>query len=124
MHRPMGVTILSLLSGMYGGLGLSEGMGLIAAPVTEHFAAPISGLVLAGLRILAGGGCLAFAYGAWRLRPWAWTLGIVILVVAVVFVALAEGFIQAAAEMPVSLLLVFYLDRASVREAFGLRSQP
>ncbi len=43
MHRPIGVTILALLSAMLGGLGLGEGMGPITPPVTEHFAAPISG---------------------------------------------------------------------------------
>jgi hypothetical protein len=84
----------------------------------------MSGLIVAVLRISFGTGCLAFAYGAWRLRPWAWTLGIVILVAAVVFVAVAEGPIGAIAGIPATMLLVFYLDRATVREAFGPRDQP
>jgi len=124
MHRPIGVTIPALLFGIAGALGLGEGTGLITAPVAIPLAAPMSGLIVAVLRISFGTGCLAFAYGAWRLRPWAWTLGIVILVAAVVFVAVAEGPVRAMAGIPVTMLVVFYLGRAHVREAFGLRDQP
>jgi hypothetical protein len=124
MPRPIGVTILALLSGLLGALGLGEGMGLIAPPVALDLAAPISGPILSSLRIAVGTGYLVFAYGAWRLRPWAWALGIVILVAALFLVTLTEGVIRAIAGVPVTILLVFYLDRASVREAFRLRDQP
>ena len=67
------VVILGVLAGaflIHGVASLDAGDALIVTP----------GLVLAGMY-------LALAYGAWTLKPWAWTLGVVAAVATILYTA-------------------------------------
>jgi hypothetical protein len=118
MQRPTGVTALAMLYGLIGMVVIAEGgaisgisLGLIVD--ANHFP-----LVL-GLLTIAGGICLfAFAYGAWGLKPWAWGLGIAIMIVAPIL-DLAVAGVNAIGTIVVAALIIFYLLRPHVREAFG-----
>ena len=45
----------------------------------------------APIRLILFAGCVAFAYGAWRLKRWAWSLIVVLFLATVPLIGLAEG---------------------------------
>ena len=92
-------------------IGIS--MGLVAEVTTFP---PILGILT-----ILGGLCLfTFAVGAWKLKPWAWGLGIAIMVVAPILDLAAVG-LSAVGSIVVAGLIVYYLFRPHVRAAFGRR---
>jgi uncharacterized membrane protein (DUF2068 family) len=125
MQRPMGVTILAVLAAIGGVIDVLAGIVLLGvSTVSASFALPIAGLasVLGFLLVATGILDFVFAYGAWGLKPWAWMLGIVLMVVRVVLdvltfqsssaVGLVEGIV-------ISGIIIYYLYRPNVRAAFG-----
>lgn len=75
-QRPLSVTILAILAAL-GGVGAV--LGVLAGAFVIHGLASLDAtdalIVLPALALAAV--WLAFAYGAWRLKPWGWRLGIV-----------------------------------------------
>jgi len=75
-------------------------------------------VVLTGLGFWAGG------LAAWRLQPWGWMLGHVLAILGLLeafFIVLGPGnlnYAMAATGFP--LLLLWYLNRDSVKKSFGL----
>src|SRR3712207_1825572 len=65
-QRPLGITILAILAAVAGVLGLLGSLTLLG------FGLGIYGLLFLVLSVVY----LVFAYGAWTLKPWAWTLGV------------------------------------------------
>ena len=133
-NRPFGVTLiafLALLSGLWGilkGLALL-GVGGLAAGLVGG-AHPMAGLVLWGLAatfgvvaLVVGGFALAFAWGAWHLRRWAWGLGVATAVLSlawVVVAALGPGTLRGRIwEIVMNGVLLYYLGSPDVRRAFG-----
>lgn len=135
MKRPVGVTILAVIVIIYGvftllvallgllGLGL-EASGVAAGAIKYSAGtliyATISDVVLGILY-------LAFGIGALRLKGWAWTVGVVALVLDVVRQIVGffiQGFstgkiIVGVITLVIALLLLWYLFRPNVRAAFG-----
>jgi hypothetical protein len=129
--RPTGVTILAILAAIGGVLGLLAGLAVIglggfAAGVAGGTAgAALGGLaVFAGLFVLVAAALsLAFAYGAWTLKPWGWILGVASQVLALISVVLSIG---SGAEISgqllniaIPLLILYYLNTPAVKAAFG-----
>jgi len=126
MKRPTGVTVLAVLAAIGGLAGMTLGLaGLGQSGTAANLAIPgLSGLVtfLALARIAANVGELLFAYGAWRLRSWAWPLGIgleaaVILVSVLDLRSSTAGFTFVAVAVWAG--IIYYLCRPAVRRAFG-----
>lgn len=122
--RPTGITILAVLAAISGVFGLFGSLAVIG------LGGVLSTVGLGGLYQLVGFGILAvsvanlvFAYGAWRLRPWAWMLGIAIQVVNIVlqlvWVTQGAGFGNIIISVIVSLAIIYYLDTPAIRSAFG-----
>lgn len=131
MNRPTGITILALLA-LFGGLSSFIGAltlllggavgGAAIGGVTGVFLggiAVVTGLVLLASALLS----LAFAYGAWYLKPWGWLLGVI-----------TEGFSLLSAAMAllngsslgsqffsivVAGIILYYLFRPEIKAAFG-----
>lgn len=125
MQRPMGVTILAVLAAIGGVVDILAGLVLVGlSAVTASFALPIAGLasVLGILLVATGILDFVFAYGAWGLKPWAWMLGIVLMVARVVLDVLtfqsssAAGLVEGVV---ISGIIIYYLYRPHVRRAFG-----
>ncbi len=131
MKRPVGVTILAVIAIIYGifslllaflgviGIGL-EASGLATAAIKYEVGtlayAAISDAILGILY-------LVFGIGAFRLKGWAWTTGIVALVLDVVrhivgYVISGFGAFSIITGV-IALLLIWYLFRPNVRAAFG-----
>lgn len=135
MSRPLGVTvmaILSLVSGLWGVLkGLAFlGIGGIVAGGLTAGAHPIAGAmvgiaaVIFGVIALATGGlALIFAWGAFGLRPWAWTMGVFthgLILLFSLFAAMGPGRLAGRwGTLLLSAAVLYYLTRPEIKAAFG-----
>lgn len=135
MQRPLGVTVLALLSLISGAWGVIKGLvwlgfgGVVAGglSVAAHpIAGALVGLVAVAFGVLAlatGIFALIFAFGAFGLRPWAWTLGVLTHGVIVVWSVLAVLGPARLAErwvtLAVSGAILYYLTTPAIKQAFG-----
>jgi len=125
--RPMGLTVLAVLAAIGGVLSIILGIGLVGL---GGFAAASSGTAayfglgaVAGLIVLALGVLnLAFAYGAWTLKPWAWLLGVGLQIASLIWAGLAAiggdigGQIIGIA---ISAIILYYLFQPNIKSLFG-----
>ena len=126
--RPMGITILAVLSAIGGVLSILAGIALIGlggvgAASTGQAALFGMGAIF-GLLILASGiASLAFAYGAWTLQPWAWTLGVALQILSIalaVFAVIGGSDISSQIiGVAISAIILYYLMQPSIKAAFG-----
>lgn len=126
--RPTGVTILAVLAAIGGVLGLLGGVALlglggIAAGATGNAAffgmGAFAGIISVAIAIAS----LAFAYGAWMLQPWAWSLGVVLqlvsLVWAVLLVISGGDIFSQGISIVIAGIILYYLNQPHVKAAFG-----
>jgi len=88
--RPTGITILAVLSAIGGVFSILGGIALVGlggfgAAATGQAGLFGIGVVFGILALALGIASLAFAFGAWTLQPWAWTLGIIIQGANIIF---------------------------------------
>jgi len=126
--RPMGITILAVLSAIGGVLSILAGIALIGlggVGAASTGQAALFGLgAIFGLLILASGiASLAFAYGAWTLQPWAWTLGVALQAISIGLAVLSViGGSDIASQIigvAISAIILYYLMQPSIKAAFG-----
>ena len=122
MQRPTGVTVLAILAAIGGALGLLGSLAIIG--LGAAFAgAPGGGMVgilgFAGLAVSVA--ALAFAYGAWTLKPWAWPLGMATfgLSAALAVIGLVSGDFGQVLSLAIAAAVIYYLTTPSVKQAFG-----
>lgn len=132
-RRPTGITILAILSGISGIVGLCcPGLLLAGSTVTMFIPAGITqvagivGLVLSCLLLIGPFLQLAFAYGAWNLRPWAWLLGVIAMGYSVL-TALLNVIGSGGALIPallsnalIPILILVYLLLPGTRKSFEM----
>jgi hypothetical protein len=133
----MGITILAILAliggvfGLLGGLALIAGGALIggavggSAGVAFGGFAFVAGVVTLGLAIAY----LAFAYGGWTLKPWAWSLGVIIALASIVWAVIGAVLsgdivgglinINTIFSVAVAAVILYYLNTPTVKAAFG-----
>jgi uncharacterized membrane protein (DUF2068 family) len=122
----MGVTIIAILAaiagvfGIFGGLLLLVGGSYIGA-ATGSAALGSLASVVGAVALLAAVLYLVFAWGAWGLQPWAWTLGVVLAAVSIVMglYNLVNGDTSAIISIALAGLITYYLFQPEVRAAFG-----
>ena len=133
MKRPVGVTILAVIAIIYGVFSLLLALlGLLGSALATSGVASIKYSIgtLAYATIsdaILGILYLAFGIGAFQLKGWAWTTGVVALVLDVVrsiVGVVIQGFSVSKIVIPsitivIALLLLWYLFRLNVRAAFG-----
>lgn len=128
--RPVALTIVAVLALIEGLGGL--GLGLVAVRLGRLLgdlggplgAVLVVGSALVGLIVCVGPLLhLAFAWGAFRLRPWAWRVGIVgpvLTVIAVVVVLLSGGNPRTALGwLVIPFVVLAYLSTPGARRALG-----
>jgi hypothetical protein len=123
-QRPTGVAVLAVAAAALGVLAIlgagawwnaSEGLAWLPR---IHGGERLIALVL----LAAGLSELVFAYGAWMLRPWAWTLGVVLEAIVIVLALLQLGRLEYARHIVTIVIAGFtlwYLATPRVRAAFG-----
>ena len=124
MKRPFGITVLAIIFGAAGISYLMLGFQLTTAvtfgPLPSGQGTWIYGwlIVLTGLAFWAGG------LAAWRLLPWGWMLGHILALLGIIeaiFALLGTGNLgYALATTAFPVILLWYLNRDSVKRAFGL----
>lgn len=127
MKRPFGITILAIIfaaAGLsYMMLGFQMTTAVTFGPIPAGTGAWFWGwvIVLTGLAFWAGG------LAAWRLEPWGWLLGHILAIVGIIeaiFALLGTGSLSyALASSAFPFLLLWYLNRASVKKAFGIAEE-
>jgi hypothetical protein len=125
--RPMGLTILAVLAAIGGVLGILAGVALVglggAAAASSGSAAFLGLGAVAGIIVLALGiANLAFAYGAWTLKPWAWPLGVALQILSLVWSGLAvlQGDIAGQViSIVIAAIILYYLFQPNIKALFG-----
>jgi hypothetical protein len=131
MQRPVGVTILAVIVIIYGIFNLLLAvLGLLGQVLKASGTVPINYDVgtLAYATIsdaILGILYLVFGIGAFSLKGWAWTVGVVVLMLDIVRRIVGDvisGTFGAFSiiSIVIALLLLVYLFRPNVRAAFGM----
>jgi hypothetical protein len=138
-QRPTGVTILAILALLGGILDLFGAFGMFSLAAMSAVAnqlagatvatAPLAayGTILGVILLVIGVLAIAFAIGAWMLKSWGWTLGIVVealaillaLVTAVLSGDIVSGLIGQIIGIVISAAIIYYLLRPEIKQAFG-----
>ena len=126
--RPMGITILAILSAIGGVLGILGGVALfsiggLAGASTGSAALFGLGAIFGLILLVTGVANLVFAYGAWKMLPWAWTLGVALQVISLAVAALSiisGGDISSQIiGIVISAIILYYLFQPGIKAAFG-----
>jgi hypothetical protein len=118
--RPTGITILAILAGIAGFFALLGGFVIFFAG-----AVVFGGLgAIFGLAFLAYAGLIiAFAYGAWTLKPWAWPLGVAGaafgIILAVLQIIGGSGIATQIIGIAVDGGILYYLNQPGIKSLFG-----
>ncbi len=119
-ERPIGVTVIAVLAVL---AAIGAVTNLFLSLVMFGTLAAFGGfLIVFAIDTLAVSiASLVFAYGAWTLRPWAWTLGVVLESVVVVFTlySLTNGSLSSLVTLGLAAITLWYLFQPSVKAAFG-----
>lgn len=120
-ERPLGVTILAILAAVGGVLGLLGSVALLGL----SGATGVGGGVLWGLiGLVLAVAYLAFAYGAWSLQPWGWSLGVGIAAAGILwalywFTQPGGNIVSLLINVAISGVILYYLFQPDVKAAFG-----
>lgn len=127
-QRPTGITILAILAVIGGFLGLCGsltlfgvgGLGVMAGEVSTGAMAGIFGAIGLVSALLY----LAFGFGAWTLKPWAWLLGIIGAGVSIASNLLSlitgnAGLLGAVISLIIPGIILWYLFRPDIKAVFG-----
>ena len=118
--RPTGITILAILAGIGGVLGLLGGFALfLGGTVLFGAAGALFGLAALALAALS----LAFSWGAWTLQPWAWPLGVVLaagsIIYALVLILGGSSIISQGITIVLYGAVLYYLNQPGIKSLFG-----
>jgi uncharacterized membrane protein HdeD (DUF308 family) len=107
-NRPLGVTIIAVLTAIGGIIFLASGAVLL--------------LIGIGFIFLAlGVAYLVMAYGLWNGKRWAWTITLILSVIGIILagVSIAAGNIGSILSIIIQAVVIYYLYRPSVKVFFG-----
>jgi uncharacterized membrane protein (DUF2068 family) len=120
------VTVIAILAAISGAFGILAGLTLLVGGTAIGMAAGSAALgglasVIGAVTLIMAILSLAFAWGAWGLQPWAWTLGIVLQAIAIVLglYNLLSGAGGAVLSIALAAAITYYLFQPDVRRAFG-----
>ena len=126
MQRPLGVTLIAILSAIGGVFGLLAALVLLGAGAAVSTATGLGGLTfVAGVIILAYAVLsLVLAYGFWNLKPWAWPLGVGVQALGVVqsvlqFMNDGSNVVGLLFSLAIAGIILWYLFQPHVKAAFG-----
>ncbi|HEX3264950.1 MAG TPA: hypothetical protein VHR16_04725 [Candidatus Limnocylindrales bacterium] len=133
--RPTGATIVSVIDGIIGVLALLAGLlfmvGMSVVGGLANNSTDTQGLggVFAGVGIvfgviiiLIGVLYLAIAYGVWKGRGWAWMLGMIVSIIAIVFgvLGLSGGVsVGSLISLALPIAVVYFLWQPDVKRWLG-----
>ena len=104
-NRPLGVTIIAVLTAIGGIIFLASGAVLL--------------LIGIGIIFLALG--VVMAYGLWNGKRWAWTITLILSGIGIILgvISIAAGNIGSIVSIIIQAVVIYYLYRPSVKVFFG-----
>jgi len=130
--RPTGITVLAVLSAIGGVFGLFGacalfGLGALGGALVggqEGAQVGFFGVLMGILGLGSAGLSLAFAYGAWNLKPWAWMLGLVGQGLGIAtnlynLISGSSGIFGTIISLIIPGIIIYYLFTPEVKRAFG-----
>ena len=107
-QRPLGVTLIAILTLIGGLIFLASGLVLLIIGI---------GIVLVALGIAY----LVMTYGLWIGRGWAWTITLILSAIGIVvaLVSIAFGNVAAIVNVIIHGVVIYYLYRPNVKTFFG-----
>jgi hypothetical protein len=107
-HRPLGVTIIAILTLIAGIAFVAIGAVLLVVGI--------------GFALIAIGiAYFVMAYGLWGGKSWAWTITLVLSGIGIIFAiaSIAAGNIGAVFHIIINAVIIYYLYRPNVKAFFG-----
>jgi uncharacterized membrane protein (DUF2068 family) len=127
-ERPIGVTILAVLAALGGAVAIWYAVELLggADEASVLLLPRLAGLarLLALLALVVGALEFVFAFGAFNMRTWAWSLGVSLEIVFLAMAVLRLGRGVPGSHLVAIVLTIvtlWYLFRPEVRRAFAVR---
>ena len=124
MKRPFGITLLAIIFAATGLSYIMLGFQMTTAVTFGPLEAGSGAWIWGWLVVLTGLGFWIGGLAAWRLMPFGWMLGQVLAIVGIVeaiFALLGTGSLEyALATGAFPLILLWYMNRDSVKAAFGM----
>jgi hypothetical protein len=121
--RPQGLTLLAVMVAVAGVVTFLAGIAyvIVGGSVGATIALGGLGTVLAVLLLVNGFVDLAFAYGAWTLKPWGWTVGLVGagLMIVTAVLRIVDNPTSTVISIAISVAIIYYLNTSAVKAAFG-----
>lgn len=107
-HRPLGVSIVAILTAIGGVVFLTSGSVLLIIGI---------GIIFLAIGIAF----LVVAYGLWRGKRWAWTVTLILSVIGIILAiaSLAVGNMGAIVSIIIHGVVIYYLYRPNVKAFFG-----
>jgi uncharacterized membrane protein HdeD (DUF308 family) len=107
-RRPLGVTIIAILTLIGGIIFLASGLVLVIIGI---------GIILLALGIAY----LVMAYGLWKGKGWAWTITLILSAIGIIvaLVSIAAGNVTATINVIIHGVVIYYLYRPNVKAFFG-----
>jgi uncharacterized membrane protein HdeD (DUF308 family) len=107
-HRPLGVTIVAILTAIGGLIFLSSGLGLLI-------------IGFGFLLLVLGIAYLVMAYGLWNGRGWAWTITLILSMIGIIvaIATIVAGNVSAVINIIIHAVVIYYLYRPNVKAYFG-----
>ena len=107
-HRPLGVTIIAILTLIGGIIFLASGLFLLIIGI---------GIILLALGIAY----LVMAYGLWKGKAWAWTITLILSAIGIIvaIVSIVLGNVAAIINAIIHGIVIYYLYRPNVKAFFG-----
>lgn len=121
--RPTGVTIIAVLAILGGIFGILGGLALIGLSAVAATLVPFAGfaVIIGAIILLLGLLDLAIGIGFLSGKGWAWTFGLIVGVISIIFAVaqIAVGFPTAIVSLIFWLIIIYYLTRTHVKAFFG-----
>jgi uncharacterized membrane protein (DUF2068 family) len=138
-NRPMGVTIIGILTAIGGILMLISGMTLATlaavipsltsmndqmSGVPSSIPAEYLGIVslsIGSVLVILGVISLVVSYGLFKAKKWAWTINVAlsVITIAIGMVSIATGNVGSIASIAISGVILYYMYRPHVKAYFG-----
>jgi len=128
-HRPLGVTIITLLTITAGIAFLASGITAVTvAPFpsgtstnNNNIIAPVLSALTGFALLILGIAYFVMAYGLLKAKGWAWTITVVLscIGIALGFVSIVTGHIGSIFSVVVNGLILYYIYRPNVKSFFG-----
>jgi hypothetical protein len=122
----MGVTVLAILAAIAGVFAILGGLTLMVGGAAIGAASGSAGFgalasVVGAILLIQGIAYIAFAWGAWGLKPWAWTLGILLAAVSIVLglFYILNGNWSSIITIAIAAAITYYLFTPEVKRVFG-----